>query len=419
MNNKTYKSDKQLSLTNLAMPFLFMTLANFIVPIINTLALALVPNNGVIYSESVGVANQIYSVFTILTVFGTGGIGVIVGQKLGSKSSTEEINKTIFTCITIALLFSFGILVVSETTSPFILYGFLTKGTDQYNNAVIYIETISLCILFGAFRNSLGSIINTYGFVRTTIAINLLSIVIDVTLTFSLVLGTDIGILGSSLGTLIAFIVTTIIMVIVFNKKIVSFNPKDLKIHKEIMNKLLMINVPIGAEKLSYNLAMFTIGIIIAQLGQKFASDFIYIDGNSHVNMLNLSYTIIRTFSGIITVTSVAFSQGCSIISSRHMGAKNYDGARQIIRKSFFISIVFDVLAAIILFFLRDYVVMFFQITNPIVKDNFKLIQDIVFVPFIMLIFLQIGRTLNIIYLVGPTSYGNLIANSLFSVMNT
>ncbi len=101
------------------------------------------------------------------------------------------------------------------------------------------------------------------------------------------------------------------------------------------------------------------------------------------------------------------------------MGAKNYDGARQIIRKSFFISIVFDVLAAIILFFLRDYVVMFFQITNPVVKDNFNLIQDIVFVPFIMLIFLQIGRTLNIIYLVGPTSYGNLIANSLFSVINT
>ena len=56
---RKHKSDQQLSLWSLSMPFLFMALANFAASIINTLVLALVPNNGIIYSEAVGVASKI------------------------------------------------------------------------------------------------------------------------------------------------------------------------------------------------------------------------------------------------------------------------------------------------------------------------------------------------------------------------
>lgn len=101
------------------------------------------------------------------------------------------------------------------------------------------------------------------------------------------------------------------------------------------------------------------------------------------------------------------------------MGAKEYDATKVIIRNAFIVSIIADVILAITLFFLRDYVLMFFQITNPIVKDYFSEIKAIIFVPFLLLIFLQMGRTVNIIYLTGPMSYGNLVANVIFSVINT
>ena len=102
------------------------------------------------------------------------------------------------------------------------------------------------------------------------------------------------------------------------------------------------------------------------------------------------------------------------------MGAKDYVGAEKTIKKAFLISLISDVILSIILFFIQTYLVDFFEITqSDDVKKYFNIVKKIVFIPFLLLIFLQIGRTLNIIYLTGPMSYGNLLYNSIFSVINT
>ncbi len=418
MNNKINCS-KNSSLWALSMPILFVALANNVVPIINTFALALVPNNGVIYSESVGVANTIYSVFSILITLAISGIGVVIGHGIGRNANEIETKDSINTCIVISLFFSLVIFLVGEILSPFVLFGFLDKGTQQYNNAVLYVETIMTLIVITTIRTSLCMILNSFGHVKYTIIVNLSSIFIDAGLTFAFVLGADIGVIGSSLGSIIASIITTILSIIFFNKIIMKIKIKELKIHKLIAKKLLKISLPIGAEKLNYNFAQFLIGVSVAQIGLKFPQSFIIIDGTSHINLLNLSFTIIQTFSGLITIGSIAFSQGCAIISSRKMGAKDYEGAKHVIRDAFIISIIIDLILAFILFFLRDYVLKFFQITNPIVEVYFSQIQTITFIPFVLMIFLQVGRTSNIVYLTGPKAYGNLYANAVFSIINT
>ncbi len=416
-DNKVNRQNK--SLWALSLPFLFLVLANNIVPIINTLALALVPNNGVIYSESVGVANTIYSIFSVLVSFAIGGVGIVVGQCIGRKETPAKMHEAIYTCLTIAIVMAITIFSIAEVFSPFILLGFLKKGTEQYKNAVIYIETMYIFILFAAIRCAMFQTMSNYGYVKYTITFNLISIFLDTVLTFAFVLGTNIGIIGSALGSIIACFISFILALIYFNKLITRIKFRELRINKEFAKKLLMISIPIGGERLSYNFAMFLVGLLVAQIGNKFADSFIIVEGLSRINLLNLSYTIVQTFSNVITITSIAFSQGAAIICSWKMGAKDYDSAKAIIRKAFLVSIISDVILAIILFLLRDYVLQFFQLTNPVVSTYIDQIRTITFIPFLLLIFLQIGRTINIIYITGPMSYGNLVANVIFSVINT
>ena len=103
------------------------------------------------------------------------------------------------------------------------------------------------------------------------------------------------------------------------------------------------------------------------------------------------------------------------------MGAQDYLGAKKIIQKAFIISLIADMAMALIFFFIQPFLIDFFKLTQPETVQIYfnQWIRKIAFIPFLLLIILQIGRTVNIIYLTGPMAYGNLIINSIFSVLNT
>ncbi|MBR3259479.1 MAG: hypothetical protein IKG09_01835 [Mycoplasmataceae bacterium] len=88
-----YISDSKLSLVSLSIPFLFMSLASFAASIINTIVLAIVPNNGVVYAEAVGTASRIFNVLATLCTFIIGGIGVIVAQYVGKRKMKKIYTK--------------------------------------------------------------------------------------------------------------------------------------------------------------------------------------------------------------------------------------------------------------------------------------------------------------------------------------
>lgn len=417
---RKHKSDQQLSLWSLSMPFLFMALANFAASIINTLVLALVPNNGIIYSEAVGVASKIFNIFVTLSIFIVSGIGVVVSQRIGKNDDPKKIEQAIYTSISVSTILSLGITTISEIISPFILYAFLNPDSQQYDQALVYVEVITLTIILMIPKNAIGAIVNSYGYVKDTIIWNIVGIVIDVSFTFLFVLGIDMGVLGSAMGTIIANLVTFIYALIIFNMKVSKFHIKNLSLNSVVVKQLFKTSLPIGFEKISYNFAMLVVGIFVAQMGLKIPT-FMVKDGTSQINLLNLTNTIIETFSNLITITSIAFSNGAIIICSRKMGAKDYDHVKKIIKKAFLISIVADMSLAIVFFFLQPYLIDFFKITQSAnIQIYFNnLIRKIAFIPFLLLIFLQLGRTANIIYLTGPTAYGNLFYNSLFAIINT
>ena len=415
-----YKSDHKLSLIALSLPFLFMSLANFAASMINTLVLALVPNQGIIYSEAVGVASKIYLIFSVLTTFVISGIGVVVSQKIGQKESTAKLHEAIYTALSATIIFTLIITVLAEIISPFVLFAFLNPGTQQYQNALIYVEVISLTTLLIIPKNALGAIVNSYGYVKQTIIWNVVGIIIDTALTLIFVLVIDLGVLGSAMGTIIAHAITFIYAFIIFNKKVIHFRFRELKLNPAVTKTLLKTSIPIGFERVSYTFAMLVVGIFVAQIGFRIPS-FLVKDGTSEVNLLNLGNTIIETFSNIITITSIAFSQGAIIICARQMGAQDYLGAKKIIQKAFIISLIADLAMALIFFFIQPFLIDFFKLTQPETVQIYfnQWIRKIAFIPFLLLIILQIGRTVNIIYLTGPMTYGNLIINSIFSVLNT
>jgi Na+-driven multidrug efflux pump len=415
-NEKSYK--KEISLLRISIPFFFMVAINFIAPVINTLVVSVVPNNGAIFAEAVGVSSQISSMFSTLMVFATGGIGIIVGQLIGKKIEVSEIQNSIQTLVIIAFVFSLIIYTLCAALFPAILLAYLKFGSEQYVNALKYGELISLTIIISTFTGALSTCINSYGYSNLSSMTSILTILSDVSLTLIFVLVANIGVIGSALGTVISQILNLGVILMIFLKKVMVFRVKTFYFDKDILKKIIRVSAPISAEKINFTFSSLVMGILIAQMGMKFSGTFI--DPESGTNFLNLSRTMIMTFSNFICIASIALSIGVEIIISRDIGSSNYEKARKEIKKSFAIALFFDVILAIALVFLRGPIIEFFAIgPNQIVIDNKELLANLIFVPLILMIFLQIGRTSNIIFLSGVRPSGNLKSNMIFSISIT
>lgn len=427
MKEKKFKEN--ISLFKLSLPFIFMAAINIIAPIINTLVVSLV-KDGSAFVEGIGSASQISSLFSTIVTFATSGIGIIIGQQIGKKINLDKIRNSILTLLIVAFSFAFIIYAIAASLYPFILQAYLKPGTIQYSEALKYGELLSVCLIISTFTGTFGTSLNAYGFSILSSTAAIITIFADLSLTLIFVIVVKLGATGSALGTVLAQLINFAILFVLFTIKITKINFKNFYFDKTVTKKLFAISAPISGEKLNYAFSSMVLGIILAQAGYKFGlssttNPFLITHPNnpdSVSNMLNLSRSMILSFANIMTVTSIGLSIGAEIILSREIGALNFKKARSEIQKAFLFSIIFDLAISIGFFFLRGYVIDFFAIGDPEFYNNLEIkntLTNLFFVPAILLIFLQCGRTANLIYLSAKRATGNLKLNTFYSIVLT
>lgn len=194
------------------------------------------------------------------------------------------------------------------------------------------------------------------------------------------------GIVGAAISTVISKIIGLVLIIICYYKTINI--PIKLKaiipLPKDILKKILDIGIPSAGENISYDMSQLVILV------------FVNILGPVALNTRSYGYM----FSWLCCMFTMSVGNALKIMVGYHIGAKEYDEVKKVISKSLLWSMIISVGTTIIILVFSD---AFFGIftENP---EILVLGQQILFVE----VFLEIGRTINIIMVSSLQAAGDI-----------
>lgn len=258
-------------------------------------------------------------IISIFAALATGG-AIIAGQYLGRKDKLKAA-KAANQLVKCALLISIVITILLYIFKPLIinhLFGSISKEvSDAANHYFIY---VAISVPFLALYNSGAAIFRTMGNAKLPMKIMLAMNILNVAGNAILVKGFHMGVTGVAIPTLVSRIGAALIILYFARKKecelkITNFFTE--KFDKSMIKRILNIGAPFGFEN-----GMFYLGRLIVL---------------SVVSMFGTAAIAANSVAGTIVMFEVlpgmAMNLGLSVITSRCVGAGDFEQAKYYKRK--------------------------------------------------------------------------------------
>lgn len=272
---------------------------------------------------------------SIFTALATGG-GAITGQYLGSKKDNEAnesalqmMKVTFYLSIVITL-----IIFVFKNSILHLLFGSISS--DVYHHAMTYLNVVVLSIPFLAIYNGGAAIFRTMNNSRLPmqimLAMNIVNVIGNAICVFILKMGVE----GIAIPTLVSR-VGAALLILYFSKKTTIHLSQlmNIKINRNMIEKILNIGIPFGIEN-----SMFYLGRLIVL-------SIVSLFGTASIAANSVGGTLVM----FQVLPGTAINLGLTSIISRCIGANDYDQAKYYTKKinrwmhiSFIISTVIIVL---------------------------------------------------------------------------
>ncbi len=400
------KSTTEITFWRVAFPTLAMVMVGAFTSPINTFISSGVSRTSL---EAIGTAGGLLILFSVLISLLTGGSGIIVGQYIGKKNSQSKIKKAVDSTFFVTVAQSILIIILVVPMAPFLLHAWgIEYQTEQMRIALLYVRILGPMFLVVSLIGYFISITTVYGHPKWSMIIGVSTIFIDATLSSVFVFSMNMGAMGVILGTVISKIVSLIFAAIVYSKYVQYFWKIGF-FDWVIIKKIIGISIPIGGEKLNYNIGVFVQGIIIGQL-----AFYVGMYKYGHNYML-WSRSIFNSIQVLVLFAGVAFSISLEQVVSRRLGEGKIQEANHIVWKAMTYSVLIDVTMCIFVFFIHDYIIDWLT-TKENNKEAIKMLKDQLYWPFLILIFLELGRCANLIYIAACRTAGDSKFTALMSV---
>ena len=344
---------------------------------------------------SVGVSNRILFLFAIVVNVLALGIGVVSAQYLGANQE-QKAKDTVVTGV-------FGNLILGVFLSAIVmLFGrqFITLiGTDAVflEDSTIYIRIVGFSLVFVSIRVGLSTAFRSFSHPKVVMVImgigNLVNIAINAVLIYGLFGAPALGVEGAAIGTLVARIVM-VILLIIFAYRILKIKLHKIRLYITQLKKILYVGVPAATENVMYNIAQVLILFFINQISPEAVIAQSYI-------MLILSYVFIFTF---------AVASGNSIIVGYYIGERNPEPALKHTFKTFRIAfILIVIITGLVNIFAYPLIGLF--TTDPEIT---KMVRQVLYLAIII----EIGRSMNMIFIAALRSAGDTIFPVVMAVIS-
>ena len=332
-------------------------------------------------ASAVSAANQIISICNLVFSIISGATAILISQSLGAqkRQSASQI-------AALSLLFSTVIGLVISALIALFHRPLLAVGGFIFTQSLL---------------NSVTAILRSHGHTRismyVTAIMNLLNAVLDTAFVLGLFGLPSLGVRGVAIATTLARVVGVAILCVMLFRHVEPLSIFSLlrPFPREEGKKILLVGLPSAFESINYNVAQLVVtGIIF-----RFLSDSDFITKTYFSNIVIFFY-----------VFSNSIAQGAQILVGYHMGNGEPDQADHVCMRSLRISLVISMAISIGALFVRRQLMMIFTSDPVIVQAGAAL--------FFIDLFVEFGRTFNIVVINGLRGAGDTVYPSVVAVFS-
>lgn len=352
-----------------------------------------------IAASAVSAANQVISICNLVFSIISGATAILISQSLGAQK-----RESASMIAALSLLFSGVIgLVISALIALFHrqILVFLGAQGEILEYACEYLLIVGGFIFTQAILNSVTAILRSHGHTKTsmyvTVIMNILNAGLDTIFVLGLFGFPSLGVRGVAIATTLARFIGILILCVLLFRNVESLSIFSLlkPFPKEEGKKILVVGLPSAFETINYNIAQLVVTSII----------FHFLSDNDFITKTYFSNIVIFFY-----VFSNSIAQAAQILVGYHIGNSDPDSADRVCMRSLRISLVISMSISVAAIFLRRQLMMVFTSDPVIVAAGAALFWVDLFVEF--------GRTFNIVVINGLRGAGDTVYPSVVAVFS-
>ncbi|AKJ41506.1 MATE family efflux transporter [Pragia fontium] len=358
------------SLFSLSWPIFIDLFLHFSTLLINTYMVSQVSKS---YLAAMGVGNQVFDLCITIFSFISVGCSVVIAQYLGARQM-DMAKKAIH----ISIAFNFLLGLFCATTIFFFGYkalNIMNMPEHLMEDGFDYLHILGICLIFEAVSLILAACLRVYGksqvAMYVTLIVNLITIVGNILVLYVF----DLGLVGVAWSTVFGRIICVILLACLLNYGLrIRLEIKEFfNWSKDLLGKILHIGLPAAGENMVWILQYMTALAFIGLMGETaLAAQTLYFQLALFVMLFGISVSI-----------------GNEIFVGHLVGAKRFEDAYRQTFRSLKLGVGVTVIVVAV-FWLMDMNIMHF-----LSKDAG--IIDMLLPLFLLSVFLEPGRTLNIV----------------------
>lgn len=364
-----------------------IVIQNLITSSLNILDTIMVGRLGETAIASVGIGNQIFLLFNILSMGVSSGCGVFMSQYWGQKD-IKNIRRVFGICLlgaaAVAAFFTFFIVLFPEQ-----IIRIFNGEADVVSQGSSYIGIVGISYIFTALTFAISTGSRCLERTKPPMVVSIIALFINGTLNYILIFGKlglpAMGVAGAALGTLIARVCEfLIISIYIFrtNKYLFGSFKDMLSSSREFVSKVLVLVRDVVLNELMWGLAAVIYSVIYGRMGS---------DALAATQIFNM----VSTF---LLVLTFGLAAGTSVMVGKEIGMCNFERTKEYGEYSLILSIAIGLIISVILAIIAPFITSLFNISESVRRDA----EMIIYVSSVIFTL----RSVNIVMIVGTLRGG-------------
>ena len=387
----SYKKDKEFYI-RLFVITLPIAMQSLITSSLNMLDTMMIGKIGELELASVGIANQYYFLFSLLTNAIPIGSGVLIAQLWGKKD-TLNIKRTLSRSLFYNIILTLGFMILGLSL-PGKIMSIFSNDPAVINIGIDYLKIVVISYLFTSITFTFASGLRSIGNTKLPMWGSFIGLIVNGVLNAILIFGLfgapKMGIKGAALATLIARIVEFIIVVgaVYLKVDVLKLRFKDmLELSKSLSETLNKVTLPIFLNESCWAFGNITYTAIYASIGTSAAA----------------SIQICSTIMNLFMIVAFGLANAGIVIIGNEIGANREDEAISASKKISSLSVKISIVLAL----LAKPIVSFFNVSAEVKMAA----QYILYIYALVMVF----KVYNAVMIVGilrgggDTTYGSIL----------
>ncbi len=334
----------------LALPIALQNIITFSVGLVDNI---MVGSLGETAISGVYICNQIQTMLQMLVV-GCGAALIVLAAQYWGKGDEKSVKNIIGIALKFVLICA-GLLWIVVFFSPYRLFGLFTDNRQVLGQAVIYARIICFSYLFFGISNVLIASLRCIRVVKIGLYISISTFIVNIFLNWVFIFGNlgapALGIRGSAVATLTARVIECVIVL-----SYLKFVDKKLQVHMTdlIHNNMVLLRdffrygFPVILGDVLWGLNLSVQGAIVGRMGS---------DSIAAVSIANIVFSL-------ISVGVYGTANASAVIIGNAVGEGDINVVKQYAKKLQFVFLVVGIITGIVLFFVKDYVLLLYNVAD-------------------------------------------------------